>query len=190
MIKYFAFLSLVFICLPCHLCAEPPATISGALNTERWWYAIRAGILAHDVDNLWSGQQKEEGLDYNAEAVFNAEIKNLFSGVIRPNLGLSINDRGNTSKLYGGVLWEWTTKNYFFNTGVGIAWHNGELDTSDPEKKSLGSRLLFRIPLEAGITLAGPHRLAIMFDHVSTAYLANPNEGLDTLGLRYSYQFD
>ena len=190
MIKYFTFLSLVFICLPWHLCADPSEPASRVKNAKRWLYAIRAGILAHDVDNLWSGHQKEDGLDYNAEVVFQAEIKKLFAGVIRPNLGLSINNRDYTSKLYSGILWEWATKAYFFNTGVGIAWHNGELETSDPEKKSLGSRLLFRIPFEAGVTLAGPHRLAIMFDHVSNAYLANPNEGLDTLGLRYSYQFE
>jgi hypothetical protein len=28
-----------------------------------------------------------------------------------------------------------------------------------------------------------------MFDHISNAYLASPNEGMDTLGVRYGYQF-
>jgi hypothetical protein len=28
-----------------------------------------------------------------------------------------------------------------------------------------------------------------MFDHVSNAYLAEPNDGLDTIGIRYIYRF-
>jgi hypothetical protein len=28
-----------------------------------------------------------------------------------------------------------------------------------------------------------------MFDHVSNAYLASPNEGMDTVGVRYGFQF-
>ena len=55
--------------------------------------------------------------------------------------------------------------------------------------KQLGSRWLFRIPLEIGLCWKGRHRLSLMFDHVSNAYLASPNEGLDTLGVRYGFQF-
>jgi len=77
----------------------------------------------------------------------------------------------------------------FSDLGLGAAWHDGELETSNLDKKSLGSRILFRIPFEVGLTLYGPHRISIMFDHVSNGHLASPNEGLDTLGLRYSYLF-
>jgi len=28
-----------------------------------------------------------------------------------------------------------------------------------------------------------------MFDHISNGYLADPNEGLDTFGIRYGYLF-
>jgi lipid A 3-O-deacylase len=31
--------------------------------------------------------------------------------------------------------------------------------------------------------------MKILFDHVSNAYLANPNEGMDTLGIVYGYRF-
>ncbi|MGD9261841.1 MAG: acyloxyacyl hydrolase, partial [Desulfobacterales bacterium] len=82
-----------------------------------------------------------------------------------------------------------TTPRFFFNTGIGLALHNGELDTSDSDKKSLGTRLLFRIPFEFGYQLTRHHSLSLMFDHISNAYLANENEGMDTLGLRYGYRF-
>lgn len=53
--------------------------------------------------------------------------------------------------------------------------HDGELETSDDDKKELGSRVLFRIPTEMGLFIAGLHGVSIMFDHISNAYLAEPN---------------
>ena len=111
-------------------------------------------------------------------------------GTVHPNFGLSVNDRGDTSKLYAGVLWEFEMKSgLFLNLGVGAAVHNGESETSEEDKKELGSRVLFRIPIELGYALTKRHAVSIMFDHVSNASLADPNEGLDTLGLRYGYRF-
>ena len=153
-------------------------------------HEIRTGVLAHDVDGLWSGTQKEDGIDLNGELIFSRPSFSLLTGTVRPNLGLTLNLNGDTSKLYGGLLWElWATSALFFDLGAGLALHNGELDTSDPDKKSLGSRLLFRIAIELGYALSKHHRVSIMFDHISNAYLANPNEGLDTLGIRYGYRF-
>ena len=34
-------------------------------------YEIRFGVLAHDVDGLWSGTKKESGVDYNFEIILN-----------------------------------------------------------------------------------------------------------------------
>jgi len=31
--------------------------------------------------------------------------------------------------------------------------------------------------------------MAVLFDHVSNADLAHPNEGMDTLGIVYGYRF-
>jgi hypothetical protein len=77
----------------------------------------------------------------------------------------------------------------FVNSGVGLAVHSGQLESDDANKKQLGSRVLFRIPIELGFTIFERHRLSIMFDHMSNAYLANPNEGMDTIGVRYGIQF-
>jgi hypothetical protein len=155
-----------------------------------WLHEIRAGVLSHDVDGLWSGSREERGIDFNAEIIFSRPIFCLEVGTVRPNFGLSVNDQGDTSKLYAGVLWELEMKSgLFLNLGVGIAAHNGESETSEEDKKELGSRVLFRIPIELGYALSKHHAVSIMFDHISNAYLARPNEGLDTLGLRYGYRF-
>ena len=148
------------------------------------------GILAHDVGGRWSGTNKEDGADINAEMVFSRPVFAVLSGKVRPNAGISFNTQGDTSKIYAGAIWEIeTTPRFFFNTGIGLALHNGELDTSDSDKKSLGTRLLFRIPFEFGYQLTRHHSLSLMFDHISNAYLASENEGMDTLGLRYGYRF-
>jgi len=159
-------------------------------NEVDYLHVIRAGVLAHDVDDLWSGTRKEGGVDLNIEIIFNSPSFSLMSGNVRPNLGLSINTQGDTSKLYGGILWELETKSgIFLDLGIGVAVHDGKLDTNQEDKKSLGSRVLFRFPIEIGYSIAKHHQISILFDHISNAFLVHPNEGLDTLGLRYGYRF-
>jgi len=155
-----------------------------------WVSEIRVGVVKHDVDHLWSGTSKENGIGYNLEIIFGRPSFSLLSGLVRPNLGVTINDSGDTSKFYAGLLWELETRyGIFIDLGIGAAVHNGELQTSDNDKKELGSRVLFRIPIEIGYAFNAHHRISIAFDHISNAYLANPNEGLDTLGIRYGYRF-
>ncbi|UCD88930.1 MAG: acyloxyacyl hydrolase [Desulfobacterales bacterium] len=153
-------------------------------------HEISLGILAHDVDDLWSGTRKEGGFDINAEMVFKQPLKDLFHGRIRPNLGVSINSQNDTSKIYGGILWELASRSLFFNVGIGLAIHDGELKANKDNKKGLGARILFRIPIEAGLTIHGRHRFSIIFEHISNGYIAHPNEGLDSLGLKYGFLFN
>ena len=177
------------------LCTLVATTATGIEPTpgqseSRWPHEIRAGLLAHDVDGLWSGSRKESGVDFNVEIIFSRPSFYLLLGSVSPNLGLSVNDRGDTSKLYGGLLWELEMKSgLFLDLGVGAAVHDGDLETNEQDKKELGSRLLFRIPIELGYALNERHRVSIAFDHVSNASLAHANEGLDTVGLRYGYRF-
>jgi hypothetical protein len=165
---------------------EPPPRHS----PPPWVYGLRLGVLAHDVNHLWSRSRKEGGVNWNAELVFGKPGWSIGSGRVLPNIGASINNRGDTSKIYGGCIWEVIfSGGGFFNTGAGLALHDGDLDREDADRKQLGSRMLFRIPFEVGLSWNGRHRLSLMFDHVSNAYLASPNEGLDTLGVRYGFQF-
>ena len=155
---------------------------------HNWLYGIRAGILAHDVP-VWSRSRQEGGVDFNAEFIFGFPNYRIFSGIVRTNLGFSLNNRGDTSKIYSGLLWEYMwDSGLFLNLGLGLAAHDGDLENSD-DKKELGSRILFRIPIEMGLLFTPHQGVSVMFDHVSNAYLADPNEGLDTVGLRYTYRF-
>jgi lipid A 3-O-deacylase len=151
---------------------------------------IRAGLLAHDVDGLWSGDSREQGPDFSMAVIFNRPLFNLLAATAYPSVGGSVNTRGDTSKVYGGLLLQWEPASaFFFSTGIGLALHDGERDTESTDRKSLGSRLLFRVPIEVGYAISRHHRIVLAFDHVSNAGLASPNEGMDSLGLVYGYRF-
>ena len=153
-------------------------------------HEIRIGLLAHDVGGLWSGFNRESGVDLNAELIFNKPSFFFLYGIVRPNFGVTINSQGDTSTVYAGLLWErGITSNIFLNLGLGAAAHNGEIDPSQTDKKALGSRILFRIPIELSYRFNKRHRISLLFAHMSNGYLASPNEGLDNLGLRYGFGF-
>ncbi len=175
------------------LLAAAPATgleARAAKDTPGRIERISAGLLAHDVDGLWSNSRKERGIDLNIEVVLKHPKYPLPVGTLLTNLGMSINDRGGASKVYAGVLWEvGAPSKVFFNLGIGIAAHNGETKGGGRTEKALGSRILFRVPLEFGYAPNTLDRISILFDHISNGYLREPNQGLDTLGLRYSRLF-
>lgn len=163
-------------------------------SPDGFFREMRFGVAAHDVDGLWSGASKEKGPDICSELVFNRSLfDSLFDLIdidVYPNVGISINTRGDTSKVFGGFRLEWQAlPRLTFSTGLGVALHNGKRDTDLDDRKSLGSQVLFRVPIEIGWVLNPHYRLVLAFDHISNAYLFSPNEGMDTLGVMVGYRF-
>lgn len=151
---------------------------------------IKAGALAHDVDGLWSGFSREgETVDLNAEVILAPSLPFLW-GAIRPALGGTLNFQGGTSHAYIDARWEIETPTgIFFAAGLGAAVHDGDLELKSPDRKALGSRVLFHIPLEIGFRFDQHNSLSVYFEHLSNANLADVNEGIDYLGVRYGYRF-
>lgn len=170
------------------------AAVSGAAKADdggiaAWVNEVKVGVLYHDMDHLWSNFRLESGVDFNGEVIFAPHVAFL-GGAFRPAVGASINSAGDTSKLYAGIRYQYDFDGgLFFSAGGGGAIHDGELTPSRHDRKALGSRVLFHIPLEAGYRFGNRHALSVYFDHVSNAFLADYNEGLDTLGMRYGYRF-
>lgn len=67
--------------------------------------------------------------------------------------------------------------------------HNGELRSLDPEEKSLGSRVLFRLGAEIGVDVTERINVSVVYDHASNANLADANEGLNNAGVRVGWRF-
>ena len=100
----------------------------GSIDQNQGWLSdIRVGILAHDVP-IWSRSREEGGVDFNTELIFIWPNYSIAGGVVRSNLGVSLNNQGDTSKIYSGFLWEYIWQSgLFLNLGVGLAVHDGEL---------------------------------------------------------------
>lgn len=151
---------------------------------------IRAGILAHDVPI--AGFNRESGADLNLELLFSAPQLAFFEaiGSPRPHIGTDLNLDGNTSQVYAGLTWEWDLPgDFFLDLGGGGALHNGYAYTAKNDRKSLGSSLLFHLTGSIGYRLTERTNVSLMYDHISNAGLANNNEGLDNLGVRFGYLF-
>lgn len=149
---------------------------------------IRGGLYAHDI-SFWSFH-RENGMDVNAEVLFTSPdfLETIWAP--RPHLGITVNTAGNTSHAYTGLTWEYDLPADFFVDGsLGLSAHNGYLETSRSDRKSLGSPVLFRIGAALGYNLTEKINVSVQYEHMSNAYLANPNEGMDNVGLRLGYRF-
>ena len=86
----------------------------------------------------------------------------------RPTLGASINTAGDTSFLYTGLTWGgFVWKGLFIEGFFGLATHDGQLNSHDPEphdRRQLGSRVLFREAIEIGYRFLDNHSVSIMLD--------------------------
>lgn len=176
--------------LMCAVALLSMATGTGQLRALSLIDEVKLGILHHDTPNLWSGFQLEkQGVDVNLEVLFRPSLP-LLIGSIRPVAGGTISTSGGTSHGYAGLRWQVEMPlGLFFGLGLGVAVHDGRLDVDRFDRKALGSRALFHIPAEIGWRFDGRNSLSVYFEHTSNAGLANYNEGLDRIGIRYGYRF-
>ncbi len=150
---------------------------------------IHLGVLAHDVPELWSHFNREQGVDVNIEWTPDWPGNTLGPGRLGSHVGLVWNSAGDTSYAYGGVNWRLgSDRGWYGRIGLGAAYHNGERRPVSADRKALGSRLLFHIPLELGYQWPA-HSLSLYFAHISNGYTQDENEGLDVLGLRVGWRY-
>ena len=161
-----------------------------AASAEGLLYELKLGALYHDAPGMWSGFSVEkESVDVNIEAQFSPSMSAFF-GTIRPAVGVTINTLGQTSHAYLDARYTYDAPSgLFFAIGLGAAVHDGQNNLINTGQKALGSRILFHIPLEAGLRLDAHNSISAYFEHTSNAYTQNVNEGLDRIGVRYGYRF-
>ncbi len=181
-----------FLTIAVAACVLMEAPVAGAQTTTVGAYGIaevKGGLLAHDVPDLWSGFSLERrAIDVNMEMLFSGV--RFLGGTLAPAIGGTVNTRGDTSHAYLDARWQLELPyNLFLGTGVGVAVHDGLIDPVANDKKALGSRALFHIPLELGVRLDARNSVSVYFEHTSNAGVANYNEGMDRLGIRYGYRF-
>ena len=160
------------------------------MGTQQWDFIskLSGGLLWHDQGPF--SRQKESGADLHIEVRFvSPEFLDLIWSP-SPHVGANINSNGDTSQFFTGVSYEWDFwSTWFAGFSLGAAVHTGNKSEDDPDRKDLGCRLLFRESIDIGYHLNDHHDISIMLDHISNAKICSTNEGLENLGIRYSYRF-
>jgi len=178
----------VVVCIVLMLLMVPVSSIAGEPDAKPLISEVRGGFYAHDIDLV--SFHREGGSDINGEILFSSPdfLDAIWSP--RPHIGATVNMSGNTSYAYAGLTWEFDLPaGFFVDANLGGAVHDGYLDTDKGTRKSLGSRALFRLGAALGYNLTEKWNVSLQFEHVSNAYLADPNEGMDNLGVRLGYRF-
>ena len=154
-------------------------------------HSIVGGVLAHDAGPLT--YPVEDGVDINGEVQFTPFGFEEWGwiGAPRPHLGGTVSTSGDTSQIYGGLTWGIELLDGITLDGsAGLMAHNGNTGAFDPDRRSLGSRVLFRFSLEAGYRFAEHHGISLYASHSSHAgWFDDDNAGLEDVGVRYHYYF-
>ena len=187
--------SVSFFHLLVGLCTLATGLAGPAHADPGWMDEVKLGVLAHDIRFL--GNHVEPGADINVEVLFPSPALLRVLWAPRPHLGLSLNTAGATDYAYVGLTWSgrpWRPlfalpEGLFAAGSLGGGVHDGHRNTAPPERKILGSRLLFRESVEAGYQLTRKVSLSVMLDHLSNAGLATHNQGLTNFGARIGVTF-
>jgi lipid A 3-O-deacylase len=162
--------------------ALPISALAAGLIDE-----ARLGLLDHDIGLF--DHHAEHGIDINGELLFASPGLLAAIGAPHPNLGFTANTSGNTDYGYFGLAWSGMLRGPLFGElGLGGAVHDGRLEAA-PQRKALGSRILFHEELELGYRFTNAFGISVFLDHISNANLAHHNEGLTNLGMRAGFFF-
>ena len=164
------------------------ATAPAAHAQRDWLDEAKLGVDAHDI--TLGGKHQEPGADINGELLFTSRALLSAIGRPRPHFGIAVNTAGATSYAYFGLTWTATVLDRAFISGaLGGAVHDGEINAEKPDRKQLGSRILFHEYVEAGYRVTPVLSLSVFLDHMSNADLARHNAGMTNIGLRTGFKF-
>ena len=177
---------------------KKPKPMEGSLSNL--FSEVRLGLLSHDIKfpnrkkfrapNPFENRY-ESGININPEVVFfSPAILDALSAP-RPHVGISINTASDTNYAYTGLGWDTTWSNNIFLDGFwGLAVHDGKLINGNPDKIEFGSKALFRLGGEFGWRWDGHNGVSLIWEHMSNAgVLDEKNQGIDSIGIRYSYRY-
>jgi lipid A 3-O-deacylase len=156
---------------------------------------VKAGVMAHDI--TLGGSHLENGADINGEVLFVSPNFLDIIGAPRPHLGGWVNTQGNTNAAYFGLTWGLPIFKSIVGASdaltiygsLGGAVHDGYEDSAPPNRKKLGSPVLFRESVELGYQITPVYSISAMVDHISNANLASHNAGITNAGARVGIKF-
>ncbi len=173
------------------------------------------GFWRHDPEQ---DNNESDTLDLNAEIIFRKlrlfDVENPIADVVlspRPLIGGSANNKNKTPTAYAGLNWRDIFANDVFIAGsLGVTYHTGSLDRAtrqcflpeicglagnrafddDRREVTLGSRILSRESIAMGYRFGGRHSVSFYGAHMSNGGLADDNDGMNFVGIRYGYSLE
>lgn len=191
---------LTVLCLAAAVGLAPAAAHAQNLTYSE----LKFGVLAHDVDFLGG---KERGVDLNPEIILQSPFSDAWAASLpwylqwmaqpRPTLGGEINTSGFTDQAYFGGTWTWQLARNVLQPDDGVvlgfffgpSFNDGDIIGKKPDRKSLGSHVLFREALELGYQITPIYQISGFVDHVSNGGLAKQNESINDVGVRFGVRF-
>jgi lipid A 3-O-deacylase len=188
------------------LCLAAAAGLApAAAHAQNLTYSeLKFGVLAHDVHFLGG---KEHGVDLNPEIILQSPFSDAWAASLpwylqwmaqpRPTVGGEINTSGFTDQAYFGATWSWQLASNVVQPDDGVAlsfffgpgFNDGDIIGTKPDRKSLGSHVLFREALELGYRITPVYQVSGFIDHVSNGGLAKQNESINDVGVRFGVRF-
>jgi lipid A 3-O-deacylase len=171
-------------------------TLGGVVQAQDFGInEIRGGIMAHSWDETGPGGAAidlSRIQDLNLEVLFTPlPTADWFPGMIRPNIGTTINFGGLESTVYGGLSWKLPVFStpFFLEGGLGASLNDGAQDGATFPARDLGCALLFHEQASVGYDLTQNVDVMLTAEHSSSANLCTPNRGLSNVGIRIGWKF-
>jgi hypothetical protein len=150
--------------------------------------ALVAGNAAPRAALCWHTMSVGYGAAFSSSAMrptstWKPYFRPFLWGAIRPAAGATINTRGDTSNAYLDARWEIEAPSgIFFSAGLGAAVHDGHLEPDAADRKALGSRVLFHVPLELGYRFDPHNSLSLYFALRSMRARTTPRRAMKSIG--------
>lgn len=161
------------------------------------------GVAMHDLD-LGKNTGKEGGYDIQGEVVFSSPAFLHWALKPRPYLNISINTDGDTNFGGAGLNWKQDFGDSLFGYfSAGLVYDDGITslppNPGDPvriklaaTRALLGSDILFMEQFGLGAHMTGNWDTSVYFQHLSHGKILSSgnNEGLNNVGVKFTYRFD
>jgi hypothetical protein len=152
---------------------------------------VFAGAYVHGVDTPFTLPTGEHGADIELGYRFARQDALKLLSRPAPYLLASLNTRGDTSFVGGGLSWKLGNGRLYLRPGVGLVVHDGPRLRvgADGVRTDLGSPVLFEPEIAVGARLSPRVALEASWVHISNARLFNhrQNPGIDMMGLRLAF---
>lgn len=112
-------------------------------------------------------------------------------GSPRPYVGFDVTTADNPINFfYAGLNWDYNLTDRFYLSGsLGGAVNTADNLTNSPNTRSLGTRGTFHLGGAVGYDFTPRLTGQLYWNHFSNGYLSRPNDGHDSLGLRFGARF-